>query len=40
MHDTFSGKKIKCELCEYIASKSTVLKRLVTTKHKNKCAVF
>ena len=40
IHDIFSGNKIKCDLCEYTASKSTVLKRLVTIKHKNKCAVF
>ena len=35
MHDILSGNKIKCDLCEYTASKSTVLKRLVTIKHNN-----
>ena len=29
-----------CDLCEYTVSKSTVLKRFVTIKHSNKCAVF
>ena len=37
IHDIFSGKKIKCDLFEYTASKSTVLKRLVTVVHSNKC---
>ena len=38
--DIFSGNQIKCDLCEYTASKITVLKSLLTIKHKNKCAVF
>ena len=33
IHDIFSGNKVKCDLCEYTASKSTVLKRLVIIKH-------
>ena len=37
-HNIFSWNTIKCDLCEHTASKSTVLKRLVTIKHKNKCA--
>ena len=39
-HNIFSWNTIKCDLCEHTASKSTVLKRLVTIKHKNKCAFF
>ena len=30
IHNIFIGNKIKCDLCEYTASKSTVLKNLVT----------
>ena len=37
IHDIFSGNKIKCDLFEYTASKSTVLKRLVTIMYSNKC---
>ena len=37
IHDIFSENKIKCDLCEHTVSKITVLKRLVTIKHKNKC---
>ena len=33
IHDIFMGNKIKCDLCEYTASESTVLKNLVTIKH-------
>ena len=33
IHDIFIGNKIKCDLCEYTASKSTVLKHLVNIKH-------
>ena len=40
IHDSFSWNKIKCDLCEYTASKSTVLKRFVTINHSNKCTVF
>ena len=40
IHDIFSGNKIKCDLCEYTASKITVLKSLLTIKHKNKFPVF
>ena len=33
-NDLSSEKEIKCDLCEYTASSSTVLKRHVTMKHK------
>ena len=33
IHDIFSANKIKCDLCEYTANKSTVQKRLVIIKH-------
>ena len=33
IHDIFMGNKIKCDLCEYTASKSNVLKNLVTIEH-------
>ena len=33
INDIFIKDKIKCDLCEYTASKSTFLKHLVTIKH-------
>ena len=33
IHDIFSANKTKCNLCEYTANKSPVLKRLVIIKH-------
>ena len=38
-HNVFSWNTIKCDLCEHTASKSTVLKRLLTIRHKNKCGL-
>ena len=39
-HDIFSENKIKCDLSEHTVSKGTFLKRLVTNRHTNICAIF
>ena len=40
IQDIFSGNKIKWDLCEYTASKSSVLKSIVTIKHKKVCSLL
>ena len=40
IQDIFSGNKIKWDPCEYTASKSSVLKSIVTIKHKKVCSLL